>query len=329
MARLHVLAARAAMIDFRYHVVSIIAVFLALGTGIVLGSTALDRPIIDDLKRRTEGLAADKAELQDTVEELGRDVDASEEFAVAAARLVLPGRLTGQRVVVISAPDASKEVRDSLVTTVRQAGGRVTAQVRLLPRLVDPAAAAEIEDLLPEVATGITPPAGTVAHAAAELAAALDTEGAPDAEEAPTKTVRLISAFREAGLLAADGPSVLPGDLVLMVLATAEESADDEQEAVRDLRTKAMLAVVSSFAGRGAVVLAAPVDGAEDGSLLAAVRDDAALAARLSSVDFAGEPAGNIATVLALADAARREFGHYGRGPGAEAPLPALEPAPA
>ena len=34
------------MIDFRYHLVSIVAVFLALAIGIVLGSTELEGPTL-------------------------------------------------------------------------------------------------------------------------------------------------------------------------------------------------------------------------------------------------------------------------------------------
>ena len=38
------------MIDFRYHLVSLIAVFLAVALGIVIGTTALNGPILDDLE---------------------------------------------------------------------------------------------------------------------------------------------------------------------------------------------------------------------------------------------------------------------------------------
>ncbi len=316
------------MIDFRYHVVSIIAVFLALGTGIVLGSTALDRPIIDDLKRRTSGLAEDKARLQERIENLEETVDDDDAFATALGGLVLPGRLTGQRITVISTPAASGDVRDSVVDAIRRAGGRVTGQLRLLPRLIDPEAAEEIDDLVTVLATGIAPPSGTVPRAAAELAAALDAEDKPDGEAVPAKTTRLISGYREAGLLDVDGKAaVRPGDLVVMVLGPPD--VDGPDKAAADQAMRSMIEVITAFAGRGAVVLAAPPTASGDGSLLKAVRDDGGLAAKLSSVDTAGTPNGTIATVLALADAVGRVFGQYGSGPGAEAPLPVLEPAAA
>ena len=47
------------MIDFRYHLVSIVAVFLALAIGIVLGSTELQGPTYNLLDRTTAKLQAE------------------------------------------------------------------------------------------------------------------------------------------------------------------------------------------------------------------------------------------------------------------------------
>ena len=44
------------MIDFRYHLVSIVAVFLALAIGIVLGSTELQGSTIDGLRTVSNSL---------------------------------------------------------------------------------------------------------------------------------------------------------------------------------------------------------------------------------------------------------------------------------
>ena len=42
------------MISFRFHVVSITAVFLAIAIGVVVGSTYVDRAIVDNLQHRIE-----------------------------------------------------------------------------------------------------------------------------------------------------------------------------------------------------------------------------------------------------------------------------------
>ena len=51
------------MIDFRYHLVSLVAVFLALAVGIVLGTTALNGPL-------TRGLQSTEAKLRSTADNL-------------------------------------------------------------------------------------------------------------------------------------------------------------------------------------------------------------------------------------------------------------------
>jgi F0F1-type ATP synthase membrane subunit b/b' len=47
------------MINFRFHIVSLTAVLLALGIGLVLGTTFLDDATIDGLKSQLDGLEHD------------------------------------------------------------------------------------------------------------------------------------------------------------------------------------------------------------------------------------------------------------------------------
>ena len=42
------------MINFRFHIISIVAIFLALGIGIIMGSTVIDRAIVDGLRTRID-----------------------------------------------------------------------------------------------------------------------------------------------------------------------------------------------------------------------------------------------------------------------------------
>jgi Ca2+/Na+ antiporter len=44
------------VIDFRYHLVSIVAVFLALAVGVVLGSAALNGPVVAGLRKSVSTL---------------------------------------------------------------------------------------------------------------------------------------------------------------------------------------------------------------------------------------------------------------------------------
>ena len=49
------------MISFRYHLVSIVAVFLALGLGILAGTTVINQQVVKGLKSRTKAAERDVA----------------------------------------------------------------------------------------------------------------------------------------------------------------------------------------------------------------------------------------------------------------------------
>ena len=53
------------MIDFRYHLVSIVAIFLALAIGIVIGTTALNGPVTEALQKGNASLNGDLNNLRD------------------------------------------------------------------------------------------------------------------------------------------------------------------------------------------------------------------------------------------------------------------------
>ena len=52
------------MIDFRYHLVSLVSVFLALAVGIVLGAGPLKEPIGESLQSQVDALRSDRDTLR-------------------------------------------------------------------------------------------------------------------------------------------------------------------------------------------------------------------------------------------------------------------------
>ena len=53
------------MINFRFHLVSLIAVFLALGLGILVGSTVVDQVIVDRLDREIRSVSHESNQLNE------------------------------------------------------------------------------------------------------------------------------------------------------------------------------------------------------------------------------------------------------------------------
>jgi preprotein translocase subunit SecG len=61
------------VINFRYHVVSLTAVFLALAIGLVVGTAALNGPVADSLKENVNALRKDNQQMRQAVNSMEKD----------------------------------------------------------------------------------------------------------------------------------------------------------------------------------------------------------------------------------------------------------------
>lgn len=164
------------MIDFKYHVVSIVAVFLALAVGIVLGTNVLSGDVLSNLKTQTSDLRKEAQALRDQNQQQQNQLSDDENFAQALEPTVVAGRLSGRHVVVITVPNAPKSVRDAAVKTLTAAGATVTAEVDVAASYADPQQATSLDELLKTLAApqfAPTAPDDVPARAAAILASAL------------------------------------------------------------------------------------------------------------------------------------------------------------
>ena len=93
------------MIDFRYHLVSIVAVFLALAIGIVLGATELQGSVIDGLRSSSNSLKSQLSAATAKRDAYEQQVNASGTFLQTAEPKLLNGMLaadTGQTMEKVS-----------------------------------------------------------------------------------------------------------------------------------------------------------------------------------------------------------------------------------
>jgi hypothetical protein len=178
------------VIDFKYHVVSIVAVFLALAVGIVLGTNVLSGDVLKNLKAETTQLRKDSQDL------LNQD----QSFGDALEPVVVSGRLRHQRVAVVLLPGASKSVRDGIVKTLTSAGATVTAQVDIADPYVDPTQQSTLDDLVQSLAPttlDLTGDTTVSTRAAAVVASALVVPVSAEAAQ----------ASESAGTAALTGPA--------------------------------------------------------------------------------------------------------------------------
>lgn len=119
------------MITLRYHIVSVTAVFLAIGIGLTLGSTFLDRATVDNLNGQLESLEARLGERDQRIGALQDELAGASEVQDALdaqASGLLADRLDGVPVVVLSARGADDAQIDGAVQALLVAGARLQGE---------------------------------------------------------------------------------------------------------------------------------------------------------------------------------------------------------
>lgn len=307
------------MIDFRYHLVSIIAVFLALALGIVVGTTELNGAVLSNLHHQVDGLKADRHSLQNQTRDQQRMLSADQEFARDVAPAVVAGKLSGDPVVVVVLPGASGSMISDTESIVKSAGGSVSARVQLAAGYLDPRRAS---DLTHFATSGVLPagfhlPAsGDAGELAGELLSIALMSKAGEKEPTAAERDQLLAGFSTLSVLSVARGPVAPASRAV-ILDSGTQSGPNPGSAV-----KAATDLAAAFARRGtSVVVAGDAASAGQGGVVAAVRADDALTAEMSTVDNADTAAGQISTVLALAAG---KPGRYGAARSAQAATPQL-----
>jgi hypothetical protein len=310
------------VIDFRYHVVSIVAIFVALAVGIVLGSGPLEGQISGFLEDRTKALAAEKLGLQQQVTGLEADLSDADEYAQLVKSSVIADVLFGTSVAIVSLPGASSDDRTAVEETLVDAGAVVTEEVQITSSWTDPDQA----DVLARVNDGLdraSQDSDPYGAAAALIARVLVTEQARAVGLLSPAGISVLAAYEEAGFLrAADLESVTWASTSVVV---AGDPGDTEASVAAD-QAAALLPLPAALAQEGkATVVVGPAAGAEATGLLTALRESD-LGETVSTVDSIDTTAGLTVVPLALEAQRNRVVGHYGYGDGAQAVGPDLGP---
>lgn len=287
------------MINFRYHLVSLAAVFVALAAGIGLGAGWLEDT--DDDETTSE------ARIDPAV------VSFENAFAGRTAAPLITGSLNGRRVLVVTAPGAKTVEVEGLTANLQQAGAAVVGEIALTPTLLDASNrqfAEEVAQNSAQGVEGIDAAGDSYARVGAAIARGFVSTDDPAVDEAAA-TIR--SAFREAKLIDLTTEPQQQADLVMVVTGSTSASA----------ARGSILADVTGrlAAGGGGAALVGPSPTSGDSGILAQVRADES-AGGFSTVDVIDTAAGRVVAVMALARAANGEYGEWGTTRSADGALP-------
>ncbi|GAA6526628.1 copper transporter [Intrasporangium sp. DVR] len=310
------------MIDFRYHLVSIISIFLALAVGIVLGAGPLQANLGTQLTDQVAALRTEKQDLNDQLAASERRVAAGNEYAAAISDRVIDGALTGHEVVLIVLPSADGALVDLLEEAVTTSGATLNATVTVGNDWFDPALSSERSEAASAAAStlGMSSPLSgdaLLAEALARLTVSTDVVSASESRTAALKTLS------DADLVDSTTDQLEPADLAVIVSGPISGDAAEVQRQGETIRTLARLVAENSA---GAVVAGPqPVRAAGQpvsSDAVASIRSVDAASRLISTVDHASEPSGPAIVVLALESELAGEIGHYGSADGATAASP-------
>ena len=273
------------MISYRHHVVSLVAVFLALAVGVVLGGGPLS-----DLGRDDRPASASTAPAR----EAERTADFGDRFAAASAATLYGGRLAEHGVAIVTMPGADDGTTAALAAEVVAAGGKVVGTYAARAALTEPAQKALVDtlgsQLMTQLGDAVDADASTYQRLGELLALAATGDGA-DAQ-----TVRETLAGAE---LVDPSKDAKPADVVLVVLGDAVDPA-------------ILAGVTTGLAAQatGVVVGGDTAAGAPGGDLVALRADPDAEA--VGTVDGVDTTLGQVSATLALIRSLTNPGGSFG-----------------
>ena len=340
------------MINFRYHIVSLIAVFLALAIGVIMGSAVIDRAIVNRLEDQQRSLGnrlkGIEGENDDLRSENGSLRTTAERLAQQGSERLLADSLTGVPVLVVAERGADTAGFNDLLSLLGTSGADQRGTIWLddrfaldknderrdLAAAMHESASTPVDTLrslaLARVAAYLRDGAGAVEINDPSATTTSTTAGTTTTTQPSSVTAaETFAALRDAGFVDFDAPegsandaapALTPGTRLIVLSGPGAKVPPD---VVAVPLTKLL---VGTTADQPPISLLAVEDrGTQTPKVefTVALRRDKEVAGRLSTVDNIGDFAGRLAAVLALVDLGSGRVGHYGTAPGAQRLLPA------
>ena len=307
------------MIDFRYHLVSLISVFLALAVGVVLGAGPLQNSLGTALNDQVTALRENRNATQAKLEQTETAVNERDSYITQAATSLLPGTLASKNVAMVLLPDAKAEDADAIGTQLKNAGATVTGRVSLTSTWVDLSRENYRSTFSGQVqghlgSTNSKDANGILGEALAKALTAND-----DSSRVLMDMLSVTADKSGTPFVSVDSTPTAAAEMIVVVgprpQASSGKGATVEASPGED--PKAWAKALEGTAGRAPTVVVGSADG--DGGVVGIIRSEKA---KVTTIDSVGQIAASVSTPLALASTRAGTTGHYGFDKGAEAVMP-------
>jgi hypothetical protein len=313
------------MINFRFHLVSLIAVFLALGLGILVGSTVVDQVIVDRLDREISSVSHESNQIKSDNSALKDQVSKLNDFLKKSAAYSVQQRLISAPIAIIAEKGIDSGAVNAVLAQVRAAGADVPGVLWL----DDKWKLDSVKDLTAlHTAAKVT---GSAPAARVAAMRALVTRLAEPQPAGARARIDVIEPLRSAGFLDFTGGkkaalTAFPEHPSRVLFLTGPDSDLAGTNSMIDLVTPFVAAKVPTVVAE--VYDAKAKDGTKSvpkrGAAIAPVRNDPSLAKQVTTLDDAEMLQGTITAVISLEQVADGIVGHYGYGEGAGDVVPPI-----
>lgn len=306
------------MIDFRYHIVSLVAVFLALAIGIVIGGFSLQGEVGESLNKQVSQLRSEKNALRGQADRSASAMKKRDQFIGGMLPMMVDKELTGQTIAIIVLPGTDPSFVNSTKDAIGEADGTVASTVYVAKDWISSDFAGRENFGKQAKALGIdTSTVSDERLPGLVLGRAVVAGSAPDDK---SKAAKVLPRLRQDKLVTVtpQHPDLASGIVVLWPTM----SEDDQADQIKGWTTT-VAAIGASTEGVVGVSEGPDKDDpmATDG-LVSSLRRTPDSAARMSTVDDGRLAMGQAALVLAMRSELDGHSGQYGVGHDATSTFP-------
>jgi hypothetical protein len=316
------------VISLRYHIVSLVAVFLALALGIVVGSTVLQEGTVSVLRATSERVRQESERNSRANVALNQDIARLQTFGAAVLPELVQNRLKGRSVVLVDTDKVDGGMRESVRKVLEDAGAQVDGQITFADNRLALAADADRTDMGRLLAVDTDAADVLRGELVRRLANRLATPAAIP-QDNNQRASDMLTSLQDADFLAdlklsrplASGADPFPRQGSIFVLlgpsAAATATAVAPDAFLVPLADQVSARTGGPVAGGEAAAVPGPA------SWITALRNNRELSRRVSGIDSVDTVYGQLALVEALQGSLQQlPAGQYGIKAGASGLLP-------
>ena len=303
------------MVDFRYHIVSIVAVFLALGIGLLMGSGVVGEPLLDNIRSRARDVQAFNDRLKDDVVDLEEELSVARRFTETVEPMLIEGRLAGEEVVIVDLAGGDLSL-DALMEALEDRAGATVVSIITVSDDFSLSSEEDHGELATITGSTTSDPDELRQEAARQLGARIAAL-AGERRGGTNRSLAYVQQLEDAGFLdvaeEVEAAPVPPGAKVVVAATGSSEPLFRVDLLVTSL--------AQGLAASPAPVVVVEESGSAWG-IAGSIRGDGDLSNSVGTVDNVDKLSGRIALVMALDRVEGEGVGHFGEKSGASSVIP-------